>query len=93
MRETSSWEFAKKTSQYHFDTTVLDSRWDQLQGLGRFEGDWSQELAEVLETAETEESIDLSVGNEETASEVENTRAALVDFVYNRLGKKLNKGE
>lgn len=52
MRETSSWEFAKKTSQYHFDTTVLDSRWDQLQGLGRFEGDWSQELAEVLETAE-----------------------------------------
>ena len=52
MRGTSSWEFAKKTSQYHFDTTVLDSRWDQLQGLGRFEGDWSQELAEVLETAE-----------------------------------------
>jgi hypothetical protein len=49
--------------------------------------------SEVLETAETEETIDLSVGNEETASEVENTRAALVDFVYNRLGKKLNKGE
>jgi hypothetical protein len=47
--------------------------------------------SEVLETAETEETIDLSVGNEETASEVENTRAALVDFVYNRLGKKLNK--
>jgi len=50
--------------------------------------------AEVLETAETEETIDLSVGSEEeTVSEVENTRAALVDFVYNRLGKKLNKGE
>jgi len=49
---------------------------------------------EVLETAETEETIDLSVGSEEeTVSEVENTRAALVDFVYNRLGKKLNKGE
>lgn len=49
---------------------------------------------EVLETAETEETIDLSVGSEEeTVSEVENTRAALVDFVYNRLGKKLHKGE
>jgi hypothetical protein len=49
--------------------------------------------SEVLETAETEETIDLSVGNENAVSEVENTRAALVDFVYNRLGKKLNKGE
>jgi hypothetical protein len=49
--------------------------------------------SKVLETAETEETIDLSVGNENAVSEVENTRAALVDFVYNRLGKKLNKGE
>ena len=50
--------------------------------------------SEVLETAETEESpIDLSVGTEEVSSDVENTRAALVDFVYHRLGKKLNKGE
>lgn len=50
--------------------------------------------AEVLETAEVEETIDLSVGSEDSAvSEVDNTRAALVDFVYNRLGKKLNKGE
>ena len=48
---------------------------------------------EVLETAETETSLDLSVGDETVATEVENTRAALVDFVYNRLGKKLNKGE
>ena len=50
--------------------------------------------SEVLETAETEESpIDLSVGTEEVSSDVENTRADLVDFVYHRLGKKLNKGE
>lgn len=47
----------------------------------------------VLETAETEEAVDLSVGSEDSANEVENTRAALIDFVYNRLGKKLNKGE
>jgi hypothetical protein len=50
---------------------------------------------EILENAEEDNSIDLSVGSEdEAASEVENTRAALVDFVYSRLGnKKLNKGE
>jgi hypothetical protein len=53
----------------------------------------SEEESEILETAETEETIDLTVGGEDQVSEVENTRAALVDFVYNRLGKKLNKGE
>lgn len=48
---------------------------------------------DILETAEVEVSVDLSVGNEEV-SEVENTRAALVDYICNRLGKKqLNKGE
>jgi hypothetical protein len=46
----------------------------------------------VLETVEVEQEIDLSVGGN-ASTEVENTRAALVDFVYNRLGKKLNKGE
>ncbi len=50
--ENSSWEFAKKSSQYHFDTTVFDPRWDQLQGIGRFEGNWSDELNQVIETAE-----------------------------------------
>ena len=53
----------------------------------------ASEEAEILETAETENVVDLSVGNEVETSEVSNTRAALVDFVYNRLGKKLNKGE
>ncbi len=53
----------------------------------------SDEVSEILEQAEPENSIDLSVGNELADSEVDNTRAALVDFVYNRLGKKLNKGE
>ncbi|NBU33415.1 hypothetical protein EBZ38_09360 [bacterium] len=48
--------------------------------------------ASVLENVEVEENIDLSVGGVAT-SEIESTRAALVDFVYNRLGKKLNKGE
>lgn len=49
-------------------------------------------VAEVLETAEVEPAVDLSVGGEEDS--MQNTRAALVDFVYSRLNKKnLNKGE
>ena len=47
---------------------------------------------DVLDTAETVQDADLSVGGAEDP--IENTRAALVDFVYNRLNKKhLNKGE
>jgi len=53
----------------------------------------SQEVdSSVLENVEVEQEIDLSVGGDAT-TEIENTRAALVDFVYNRLGKKLNKGD
>lgn len=53
----------------------------------------SEDLSETLETAEPESNVDLSVGSDASDSELENTRAALVDFVYNRLGKTLNKGE
>lgn len=48
---------------------------------------------EVLENVEVEPSVDLSVGSEDD-SEVQNTRASLINFVYSRLGKpQLNKGE
>ena len=48
----------------------------------------------VLETVEETEEVDLGVGdNEENNSSAEITRAALIEFVYDRLGKKLNKGE
>lgn len=53
----------------------------------------AEDVSEVLESAEPVEEVNLSVGSE-TISEIENTRAALVDFVYSRLGKKtINKGE
>ena len=52
----------------------------------------TNDITEALENVETTEEIVPAVGGEEV-SEVENTRAALVDFVCNRLGKKLNKGE
>lgn len=47
---------------------------------------------EVLEEVEETEALDLTVGGEDD-SEVNTTSAALIDFVYSRLGKKLNKGE
>jgi hypothetical protein len=47
---------------------------------------------ELLDTVETEESVNLSVGSESVSS-IDTTRAELVEFVCARLGKKLNKGE
>jgi hypothetical protein len=53
----------------------------------------TEDVSLALENVETnDQEIDLSVGSE-TESEIQNTRAALVDFVCIRLGKKLNKGE
>lgn len=53
----------------------------------------AEDVSLALENVETnDQEIDLSVGSE-TESEMQNTRAALVDFVCIRLGKKLNKGE
>lgn len=43
---------------------------------------------EVLETAEVEADVNLGIGGEAEDS-AETTRAALVEFVYSRLGKKL----
>ena len=53
-----------------------------------------QAAEEALESAEPEVEADLSVGGEIEESEVESTRAALVDFMYTRLNKaQPNKGE
>ena len=42
---------------------------------------------EALETVEVSEEVNLGIGGD-TESSVESTRAALVEYVYNRLGKK-----
>jgi len=47
---------------------------------------------EILEEVQETEALDLTVGGSDI-SEVNTTSAALIDFVYSRLGKKLNKGE
>jgi hypothetical protein len=51
------------------------------------EAEETSEASEVLDSIEVAEEVNLGVG-QETDSEVESTRAALVDFVYSRLGKK-----
>ena len=43
----------------------------------------------LLETAEVEDTVNLSVGGETEESAIESTRAALVEFVCSRLGKTL----
>lgn len=47
---------------------------------------------EILDQVEETEALDLTVGGEED-SETNTTSAALIEYVYSRLGKKLNKGE
>lgn len=51
-----------------------------------------EEAEEALDNVETNNEPDLSAGTEIDSS-INTTRAALVDFVCARLGKKLNKGE
>ncbi|MFM8759787.1 MAG: hypothetical protein ACKODS_09640, partial [Methylophilaceae bacterium] len=53
----------------------------------------SEDVEEVLEQVEAEQSIDLGVGNDTTDHSVENVRAELIEFVSARLGKNSNKGE
>jgi len=45
---TSAWQFGKNRSSYHFETGIRDMRWDTVQGLGKFTGDWNEELDEAI---------------------------------------------
>lgn len=49
--ELSNWEMLKAKSAYHFDNWTTDHRWDTVVGVGKFMGDWSVEVAEVIKTA------------------------------------------
>jgi len=48
---TSSWEFTKKRSIYHFDKWRMDPRWDAVVGLGRIAGDWEDELDAAVKSS------------------------------------------
>lgn len=48
----SSWDTTKPRSQYHFDSTKIDPKYDTVIQLGQFTPNWETELAEVVATAE-----------------------------------------
>jgi hypothetical protein len=47
----SNWELTKKRSQYHFDNSTIDSRWDTVQHLGHVQPVWTTELASAIAAA------------------------------------------
>ena len=40
----SNWQVLKAKSVYHFDNWIIDYRWDCVQGIGKFTGNWESEL-------------------------------------------------
>lgn len=53
----------------------------------------SEDLSSALENVEVANEPVLTVASDSVEDEMNTTRAALIDFVYNRLGKTLDKGE
>lgn len=47
----SSWDTTKQRSLYHFDTTQMDPKYDTVIHIGKFAGNWTSELAEIIGTA------------------------------------------
>ena len=48
----SNWEITRSRSQYHFDTTQQDPRWDTVQHLGHVVPNWNLELAAAIATSQ-----------------------------------------
>jgi hypothetical protein len=47
----SDWAITSKRSQYHFDTTTMDPRWDTVLHLGSIKPIWLSELNSVIDNA------------------------------------------
>lgn len=45
----SSWELTQSRSQYHFDTTQMDPRWDTVQHVGHITPNWDAALAQAIQ--------------------------------------------
>jgi hypothetical protein len=48
----SSWDETKAKSQYHFDTDLIDPRFDTVINLGQFVNVWQEDLAEIIGTSQ-----------------------------------------
>jgi hypothetical protein len=44
----TNYEFTKARSSYHYDTTLMDPRWDCARGLGKFQGNWEEYIPEAI---------------------------------------------
>jgi hypothetical protein len=51
MNDLDWFQEAKSLSAYHFDNDRIDPRFDAAIGLGRFSGDWSDEVEEIVSRA------------------------------------------
>ena len=47
----SNWEWTKSNSNYHFDNTTIDGEGECYRVCGKFHGNWSNELNEVIENS------------------------------------------
>lgn len=48
---TKFWEENVALSSYHFDNTRFDPRFDAAQALGTFEGDWADEVKQLIDSS------------------------------------------
>jgi hypothetical protein len=48
MTQQSSWDKLKEKSQYHFDNDTMDPRWDTTNMIGKFSGDWANEVNTIV---------------------------------------------
>ena len=74
---------------------IMKDKKDKKEEEGKSEKKKASEVInteEALDNVEVDTDLNLGVGSERE-SQIESTRAALVEFVCARLGKKLNKGE
>jgi hypothetical protein len=49
----SNWELTKQRSQYHFDTQRWNPKWDRVERLGHIQPNWTEELAQAIETSKS----------------------------------------
>jgi len=48
----SSWDTTKERSKYHFDSTIMDPRYDTVIRLGQITPNWQHQLADIIENAD-----------------------------------------
>lgn len=47
----SAWEITKERSQYHFDTSIMDPRWDTVTLVKQFANTWQSELQAAVDAS------------------------------------------